>query len=58
MIPTDSGFVFSYGPSSFQRHQAEAKRLGLEVRVIRDDRLAWDVDRPEDLVPPNWGETP
>lgn len=57
VIPTDSGFVFSYGPYSFQRHQAEAKRLGLAVRVIHDDRLAWDVDRPEDLVPPNWGET-
>ena len=57
VIPTDSGFVFSYGPSSFKRHEAEAKRLGLAVRVIHDDRLAWDVDRPEDLVPPDWGVT-
>ena len=57
VIPTDSGFVFSYGPSSFKRHEAEAKRLGLAVRVIHDDRLAWDVDRPEDLVHPEWGVT-
>ena len=54
VIPTDCGFTFSYGPSSFDRHRAEAERLGLEVHVIHDERLGWDVDRPEDLHPPVW----
>lgn len=58
VIPTDSGFVFSYGPSSFSRHYAEAERLGLDVRVIHDERLAWDVDRPEDLKTPSWANKP
>ena len=58
VIPTDSGFVFSYGPASFTRHHAEAERLGLEVRVVHDDRLAWDVDRPEDLNTPTWATQP
>ena len=56
MIPTDSGFVFSYGPASFARHHAEAQRLGLDVRVIHNDRLAWDVDRPDDLNTPKWAD--
>ena len=54
VIPTESGFVFSYGPASFSRHQAEAARLGLAVNVVHDERLAWDVDRPEDLLTPAW----
>lgn len=53
-IPADSGFVFAYGPGSFRRHEAEAIRLGLPVHVVRDERLGWDVDRPEDLVEPVW----
>lgn len=54
VIPTDSGFTFSYGPASFTRHRAEAERLGLDVTVVHDERLGWDVDRPEDLNPPVW----
>jgi 2-phospho-L-lactate guanylyltransferase (CobY/MobA/RfbA family) len=46
--------VFSYGPSSFKRHLQEADRLGLDVSVVRDQRLGWDVDRPDDLSPPDW----
>ncbi len=53
-VPTRSGFVFAYGPGSFSRHQAEALRLGLTLRVEREDRLGWDVDTPEDLVRPDW----
>jgi len=48
-IPATSGFTFAYGPGSFQRHTAEANRLGLAVLVIRDQRLGIDVDVPEDL---------
>lgn len=46
--PTAS-FRFAYGPGSFDRHLAEAERLGLEVRVVRDRTLGWDVDEPADL---------
>jgi 2-phospho-L-lactate/phosphoenolpyruvate guanylyltransferase len=51
-IPADAGFGFAYGPGSCARHAAEGRRLGLEVEVRRDDRLAWDVDVPDDLVHP------
>ena len=48
-VPADSGFRFSYGPGSFARHQAEAERLGLPVRVVHEPSLGWDVDVPTDL---------
>jgi 2-phospho-L-lactate guanylyltransferase len=54
-VPTTSGFTFAYGPGSFARHVAEADRLGLEVRIVREPRLGWDVDVPADLVAPDWG---
>jgi len=53
-LPASSGFVFSYGPGSFNRHQLEAQRLGLPLRIERDERLGWDIDRPDDLEPPPW----
>jgi 2-phospho-L-lactate guanylyltransferase len=49
-VPTASDFRFAYGPASFRRHAAEARRLGLGVRVVRDRDLAFDVDLPDDLV--------
>lgn len=51
-VPTDSGFRFSYGAGSFARHRAEAAALGLAARIVRDDRLSWDVDLPADLAWP------
>jgi 2-phospho-L-lactate guanylyltransferase len=48
-IPASSGFRFSYGPGSFSRHLAEAERLGIAVRVVREPHLAWDVDLPSDI---------
>lgn len=50
-VPARSGFAFAYGPRSFARHIAEAERLGLGPRIVRDDSLAWDVDVPADLSP-------
>ena len=41
-----------YGPGSFQRHRRLARDAGLEVEVVIDERLAWDVDGPADLQPP------
>jgi 2-phospho-L-lactate guanylyltransferase len=49
-LPATAPFVFSYGPASFRRHVAEARRLGLGVRVVRDHDLAFDVDVPDDLL--------
>jgi 2-phospho-L-lactate guanylyltransferase len=49
-VPTASDFHFAYGPASFRRHAAEARRLGLAVRVVRDRDLGFDVDVPDDLV--------
>jgi 2-phospho-L-lactate/phosphoenolpyruvate guanylyltransferase len=48
-VPVDVPFRFAYGPRSFRRHAAEARRLGLGFRVVRDAELAFDVDVPDDL---------
>ena len=48
-VPSASGFTFSYGPGSFQRHTAEADRLGLPLLIVHDEHLGVDVDVPEDL---------
>jgi len=49
-VPADLAFTFSYGPGSFTRHGAEAHRLGVALRVVRDPSLAHDVDLPADLA--------
>ncbi|MDA8312074.1 MAG: 2-phospho-L-lactate guanylyltransferase [Actinomycetota bacterium] len=49
-LPVGTGFSFSYGPGSFARHRAEAERLGLKVRVLREPTLSFDVDWPSDLA--------
>jgi len=49
-VPAGTDFRFSYGPGSFRRHAAEARRLGRGVSVVRDPDLAFDVDVPEDLA--------
>lgn len=51
-VPTDAGFRFAYGPSSFAAHRAEAARLGLATRLVPDLRLGWDIDLPADLELP------
>jgi len=45
-----TAFRFAYGPGSFRRHLAAARRAGLATRVVRDPLLAFDVDMPEDLA--------
>jgi 2-phospho-L-lactate/phosphoenolpyruvate guanylyltransferase len=52
-VPSRLGFRFGYGPGSFRRHAAEARRLGLPVRVVRDPAIGWDVDLPSDLDHPD-----
>jgi len=48
-VPADAGFRFSYGTGSYPRHIAEAVRVGRGVRIVHQERLAWDVDFPTDL---------
>ena len=49
-IPSGIGFRFSYGPGSFARHAAEARRHPVPLHVLREPHLAWDVDVPDDLL--------
>lgn len=49
-VPGGAAFTFSYGPGSFARHAAEAHRLGLPLRVVREPSLSHDVDSPADLL--------
>ncbi len=49
-LPAGCDFHFAYGPGSFRAHRAEAVRLGLPVRVLRDPDLAYDVDWPADVA--------
>ncbi|HWS46437.1 MAG TPA: 2-phospho-L-lactate guanylyltransferase [Acidimicrobiia bacterium] len=49
-LPTDAAFAFAYGPGSAARHADVARRLGLDIRIVRDPSLAFDVDVPDDLA--------
>jgi 2-phospho-L-lactate guanylyltransferase len=50
-IPAGSGFQPAYGPGSADRHQAEARRLGLALTVVTDSPWRFDADEPGDLPP-------
>ncbi len=41
--------TYSYGEGSFSRHVANAQLEGAEVHVYESDRLALDLDTPEDI---------
>lgn len=41
---------YSYGEGSLQRHRSAAERAGLTTVIRHDPDLAFDIDRPEDLV--------
>src|SRR4051812_39693377 len=43
-LPAAADFTFQYGPGSCARHVAEAQRCGLEVRIVEDHALGFDVD--------------
>jgi 2-phospho-L-lactate guanylyltransferase len=48
-VPSDAPFAFAYGPGSAAQHAAEARRCGLDVRIVRDPALGFDVDVEDDL---------
>ena len=49
-IPVDADFRFAYGPGSFARHVEAARAAQLEVVVVRDRALGFDVDVAADLA--------
>ena len=49
-LPAAADFVFGYGPGSCARHAAEARRCGLDVRIVEDRALGFDVDDESDLA--------
>jgi 2-phospho-L-lactate guanylyltransferase len=50
LLISPAGLItYSYGEGSFQRHIQEGKRVGLTVHVYESERLALDIDTPEDL---------
>ena len=40
---------FAFGEGSFQAHTTAVRAQGIEPRIVRDSRLAIDLDRPDDL---------
>jgi 2-phospho-L-lactate guanylyltransferase len=42
-------FPSHFGPESLTRHLGEAERAGATVRIVHNERIALDVDEPEDL---------
>jgi 2-phospho-L-lactate guanylyltransferase len=48
-IPVDVAFEFAYGHRSCERHAAEARRCGLDVRLAPVRELSFDVDVAADL---------
>jgi 2-phospho-L-lactate guanylyltransferase len=40
-------FRFAFGAHSFAVHRANARRMGLDVRIVKDPLLMFDVDTPE-----------
>lgn len=43
-------FPFAYGPDSFDLHCRAARARGVEPTVIHHERLAFDLDNPEDWL--------
>jgi 2-phospho-L-lactate guanylyltransferase len=41
---------FSFGPNSFQSHQAAATAAGVTLHIYRSERMGLDIDTPDDLA--------
>jgi len=49
LVRPPGAITYEFGPGSFQRHQEQARELGLALHVRRSPRLGLDVDLPADL---------
>jgi 2-phospho-L-lactate guanylyltransferase len=43
-------FPSHFGPDSFSKHLAEAESCGARIKIMRNDRVALDIDELNDLV--------
>lgn len=43
-------FPSHFGPNSFPQHVAEAEHCGARVKILRNERIALDIDELEDLL--------
>jgi 2-phospho-L-lactate guanylyltransferase len=43
-------FPSRFGPGSLALHLAEAQRIGADANIVRNSRIAFDVDDPEDFA--------
>lgn len=48
-VSPPTGFEFKYGKGSFERHLREARRLGMQARIVHAPGLKFDLDTEEDL---------
>ena len=42
-------FPSHFGPNSFAQHLAEGERCGANMKILRNDHVALDIDEPDDL---------
>src|SRR5262245_42245723 len=42
-------FRSHFGPASFSLHLEEASRVGATIKIVRNERIALDIDEPKDL---------
>lgn len=49
LICPPGGIEYEYGSGSYERHISLAEAAGLSVAVYRSDRMALDIDVPDDL---------
>lgn len=54
LVPCDARLQFQFGESSFAKHYREALRLGFSPTVHINERVAFDIDTPRDLM--MWGD--
>ena len=50
LVRPPGAIEFQYGPGSFQRHIGSARAAGLQAFTYESDRLALDIDLPDDLA--------
>ncbi len=50
LLPLPAAFATVYGPDSAKRHQAAGRAAGIDVRIVRNDRLGQDIDTAADLA--------
>jgi 2-phospho-L-lactate/phosphoenolpyruvate guanylyltransferase len=51
LLVSPTGLIqYAFGPSSFQRHSAQAYKVGARVEIYRSTAFALDIDTPYDLA--------